>query len=151
MATEATTTTTKTSNNAVGTKIKAPITHAEQPKEAPATEQPVHVNGSYEFLVDQFKEPLTIINAATALAGHSHINAHIAAKKVEEFLENAKIDRTLEVRAGTGSNEGQFLIARVPQNAQRKHGGKEGREVKKEKIQEIAKIQKCSLMILQNT
>jgi hypothetical protein len=134
-------TTTKVSKKAVGTKTKAPITtHTEQPKEAPTAEQSVPVNGSYEFLVNQFKEPVTIIDAATALAAHSHIDAHIATKKVEAFIENAKIDRALEVRAGTGNNEGQFIIARVPQSAQRKNGGtKVKKDTKKKDEQKTTK------------
>lgn len=98
-------------------------------KKTKVAEKKIEVNGSYEFLVAHFHQPSTIIDAATALAGHSKIDPQIAAKKVEAFLENAKIDQTLEVKAGTGSNDGQFLIARVPQSTQRKNGG---RGVKKE-------------------
>jgi hypothetical protein len=104
-------------------------------KTSPA-EPKVVVNGSYEFLVGHFKEPSTIIDAATALAGHSKIDPQIAVKKVEQFLENAKIDQALEVRAGTGGNDGQYLIARVPQGAQRKNGGREVKKATEKKATE---------------
>ena len=108
------------------TKTKNPVAVKTETK---AVEQhKVEVNGSYDFLVEHFHQPSTIIDAATALAELNKIDPNIAAKKVETFLENAKVDRTLEVKAGTDSNEGQFLISRVPQSAQRKNGG---REVKK--------------------
>ena len=110
------------------TKTKKPVAVKAETKKVKVAEHKVEVNGSYEFLVKHFHAPSTIIDAATALAEHSKIDPNIAVKKVETFLENAKVDRTLEVKAGTGSNEGQFLIARVPQSAQRKNGG---REVKK--------------------
>lgn len=82
--------------------------------------QPQDGNGTYAFLVKHFENPSTIIDAATALAGHSKIDPQVAVRKVEQFLENAKLDQGLEVKAGTGANDGQFLIARVPQSAQRK-------------------------------
>lgn len=94
-------------------------------------EQKIEVNGSYDFLISHFAEPSSIIDAATALAGDSKMDPQIAVKKVEQFLENAKIDQTLEVRAGTGSNEGQYIIARVPQSAQRKNGGREVKKAEK--------------------
>lgn len=98
---------TKTKKTAAMTKTKTEVN------------KKIEVNGSYEFLVGHFVNPSTIIDVATALAQHSKIDPQIAAKKVEQFLENAKLDQTLEVRAGTGSNEGQYIIARVPQGAQK--------------------------------
>lgn len=82
----------------------------------------VHANGSYEFLINSFAKPVTIVDAAVLLAEHGKYPGDVAVKKVEAFLENAKIDRALEVRAGTGSNAGQYVIVRVPKAAQRKTG-----------------------------
>jgi len=79
----------------------------------------VRVNGSYEFLVASFAKPVTIVDAAVLLAEHGKFPGDVAAKKVEAFLENAKIDPALEVQVGTGSNAGQYMIARVPQGARR--------------------------------
>ena len=116
-----------TATVAVKTETKTATKAVEQHK--------VEVNGCYEFFVKHFHVPSTIIDAATALAELNKIDPNIAVKKVETFLENAKVDRTLEVKAGTGSNEGQFLITRVPQSAQRKNGG---REVKKTAVVKTA-------------
>ena len=114
--------TVKSDTKAVETKVVDPKPH--------------HHGNYYELLVEHFAKPSTIIDAATFLAELNKIDAGVAAKKVETFLENAKIDQTLEVKAGTGANEGQFLIARVPQSAQHKEMKVKAKETKVKKVAE---------------
>lgn len=101
----------------MATKTSKKVVAKTETKTSTAQQKKTEGNGSYDFLVGHFEKPSTLIDAATALAEHSKIDPNVATKKIEAFLENAKLDSTLEVRAGTGKNIGQFVIARVPQGS----------------------------------